>query len=195
MFVSQRRVTYCVLHAGSSRAGTEWPPGGSPLGGSAVGCLLVVPWSNCVATGELGPEDRQGLPTGTLVSRLRCQRPQGPPVWRGEEAPGSGRLVSGPAGGRPTPSPAGPDLEESWQLCCACSPCILETHTCGTLAVCRKPESQQIATAYREALGALQLLRGSAPPLWLCQAGDLSEAVTSLETGADDAPSPAGSET
>lgn len=37
------RIT-CVLRAGSEpRAGTEWPPRESPLGGSAAGCLLVVP--------------------------------------------------------------------------------------------------------------------------------------------------------
>lgn len=40
---------------------------------------------------------------------------------------------------------------------------------------------QQPPTA--EAFGALQVLRGSAPPLWLCQADDLSEAVTSRNRG------------
>lgn len=58
------------------------------------------PRSNCMATGELGPEARPGLPAGTLVSRLLARGPRALPCGgaTGEEAPGWW-LVSGPAGG------------------------------------------------------------------------------------------------
>lgn len=146
----------------AGRAGTEWPPRGSPLGGSAAGCLLVVPWSNCMATGELGPEDRPGLPTGTLVSRVCCRRPQGPPVWRGEEAPGSGRLVSGPAGG--CPPPAQPALISRRPRSCAVPAAPVSwRHTRMGPWPRTGNQSQQTATAYRRGLQGVAAAPGVSP--------------------------------
>ncbi|CAI9155042.1 unnamed protein product [Rangifer tarandus platyrhynchus] len=127
------------------------------------------PWSNCMATGELDPEARPGLPAGTLVSGLLARGPRVLPCGgaAGEEAPGWW-LLSGPVGGLgcsgARPPRAQPALisgsPRSWPVPVAP---VSWRCTCGTLATCRKPDSQRTATAYRRGLAGVAAALGVSP--------------------------------
>lgn len=104
----------------------------------------------------------QGSQQGPLSAESAAGGPGSSHVWRGEEAPGSGQLVSGPAGGA-TPSPAGPDLKASSQLCCARSPPVSWRHTRMGPWPRTGNQSQQTATAYREAFQGVAAAPGVSP--------------------------------
>lgn len=78
---------------------------GSLWEGLVLSCLLVVPWSNCMAGSWVLKTD-QGSQQGPPVSRVCCQA-RVLPVWRARRPQAADRLVSGSAGGAP-PQPSRP---------------------------------------------------------------------------------------
>ena len=159
------------------------------LGGSGAELLLVVPWSSSMAAGEAGSRRQTGTPSVDpchhtwLLEAPPWRRPQGPQA--AVPGPPAGPACSGATG--ISLCPANPR--------CAHSPCVLEIVMRGPGPPWGKPQRQRVATAHRRGLGGSGAGPGFRPQFRFCWPDDLSEAMTPLETGADNARSLACSET